>query len=82
METPEVAEFRRCILDASWTSAETALMRLGVTEGEGLWVSVMDAAPRCRHLTCHAGGEVPHREAEVLGISRGGKDYCSVGCPA
>ncbi|KAL1944438.1 hypothetical protein VTO73DRAFT_2868 [Trametes versicolor] len=37
METPEVAEFRRCILDASWTSAETALMRLGVTEGEGLW---------------------------------------------
>ncbi|OJT04343.1 WD repeat-containing protein 26 [Trametes pubescens] len=37
METPEVAEFRRCILDASWTSAETALMRLGVTQGEGLW---------------------------------------------
>ncbi|KAI0636404.1 WD40 repeat-like protein [Trametes polyzona] len=37
METPEVAEFRRCILDASWESAETALMRLGVTEGEGLW---------------------------------------------
>ncbi|KAI0371689.1 WD40 repeat-like protein [Pilatotrama ljubarskyi] len=37
METPEVAEFRRCILDASWNSAELALMRLGVTEGEGLW---------------------------------------------
>ncbi|KAI0807887.1 WD40 repeat-like protein [Fomes fomentarius] len=37
METPEVAEFRRCILDASWDSAEAALMRLGVTEGEGLW---------------------------------------------
>ncbi|KAI0780438.1 WD40 repeat-like protein [Trametes elegans] len=37
METPEVAEFRRCILDASWDSAETALMHLGVTEGEGLW---------------------------------------------
>ena len=38
METPEVAEFRRCILDASWDSAEAALVRLGVTEGEGLWV--------------------------------------------
>ena len=38
METPEVAEFRRCILDASWDSAESALARLGVTEGEGLWV--------------------------------------------
>ncbi|RDX46846.1 WD40 repeat-like protein [Lentinus brumalis] len=37
METPEVADFRRCILDASWDSAEAALMRLGVTEGEGLW---------------------------------------------
>ncbi|KAI0332631.1 WD40 repeat-like protein [Cubamyces sp. BRFM 1775] len=37
METPEVAEFRRCILDASWDSAEAALARLGVTEGEGLW---------------------------------------------
>ncbi|KAI0820195.1 WD40 repeat-like protein [Trametes gibbosa] len=37
METPEVAEFRRCILNASWDSAETALMRLGVSEGEGLW---------------------------------------------
>lgn len=39
METPEVAEFRRCILHASWDSAEAALMRLGVSEGEGLWVS-------------------------------------------
>ena len=38
METPEVAEFRRCILDASWHSAEDALLRLGVKEGEGLWV--------------------------------------------
>ena len=38
METPEVAEFRRCIRDASWDSAESALARLGVTEGEGLWV--------------------------------------------
>ncbi|KAI0748620.1 WD40 repeat-like protein [Daedaleopsis nitida] len=37
METPEVAEFRRCILDASWDSAVAALVRLGVTEGEGLW---------------------------------------------
>ncbi len=47
METPEVAEFRRCILDASWTSAETALMRLGVTQGEGLWVSALETIPWC-----------------------------------
>ena len=45
METPEVAEFRRCILDASWDSAEAALMRLGVTEGEGLWVSAVALLP-------------------------------------
>ncbi|OBZ75757.1 WD repeat-containing protein 26 [Grifola frondosa] len=37
METPEVAEFRKCILDAYWDSAEAALMRLGVAEGERLW---------------------------------------------
>ncbi|KAI0934659.1 hypothetical protein AcV5_006428 [Taiwanofungus camphoratus] len=37
MESPEVAEFRRCILDASWSSAEAALMRLGVADDERLW---------------------------------------------
>ncbi|KAH9928530.1 WD40 repeat-like protein [Epithele typhae] len=37
METPEVAYFRRCILDGSWEAAETALGRLGVSEGDGLW---------------------------------------------
>ena len=45
METPEVAEFRRCILNASWDSAEAALMRLGVTEDDGLWVSLVDCPP-------------------------------------
>lgn len=38
METPEVSEFRQCILDGAWASAEAALMRLGVSE-EGTWVS-------------------------------------------
>ena len=42
METPEVAEFRRCILNASWDSAEAALMRLSVTENDGLWVSLVN----------------------------------------
>lgn len=39
MEAPEVSKFRRYILDASWSKAEDALMRLGVTDAAGLWVS-------------------------------------------
>ena len=42
METPEVAEFRRCILNASWDSAEAALMRLSVTENDSLWVRLVN----------------------------------------
>ena len=38
MEAPEVSEFRQYILDADWSAAEAALVRLGVTEDEGLWV--------------------------------------------
>lgn len=41
MESPEVSEFRQCILDGAWNSAEAALMRLGVTDDEGLWVSAL-----------------------------------------
>lgn len=41
MEAPEVSDFRQYILDASWTNAETALMRLGVTDDEGLWVKTI-----------------------------------------
>ncbi|KAG6856377.1 hypothetical protein H0H87_005142 [Tephrocybe sp. NHM501043] len=37
MEEPEVADFRQCIMDGSWTKAEAALMRLGVTNDDGLW---------------------------------------------
>ncbi|KAI0797559.1 WD40 repeat-like protein [Abortiporus biennis] len=32
METPQVSEFRQCILDGAWSNAETALMHLGVNE--------------------------------------------------
>ena len=68
METPEVAEFRRCILTASWDSAETALMRLGVAEGEGLWVSLvnLDSVVVSSDMQ-GVGGEVPHCETEVPG---------------
>jgi hypothetical protein len=38
METSNVAEFRRCILEGSWNEAESALERLGVAEDDGLWV--------------------------------------------
>lgn len=40
MESPEVAEFRRCILDADWARANAALMRLGVADDERLWASL------------------------------------------
>lgn len=39
MESAEVSEFRQCILDGAWDNAEAALMRLGVADDEGLWVS-------------------------------------------
>lgn len=39
METPDVSRFRQCILDGDWDSAEDTLMRLGLSEEEGLWVS-------------------------------------------
>ncbi|KAJ7744979.1 WD40-repeat-containing domain protein [Mycena maculata] len=37
METQEVADFRRFILEARWSKAENALQRLGVQDREGLW---------------------------------------------
>jgi hypothetical protein len=47
MEAPEVSEFRRHILEGSWSNAEDALMRLGVTDSEGLWVSICYLHPVC-----------------------------------
>ena len=77
METPEVAEFRRCILNASWDSAEATLVRLGVTEGEGLWVR-LTRLNWWSYSDGEIGGEVPYREAEVFGMSRSTEDYGSV----
>ncbi|TFY66673.1 hypothetical protein EVG20_g4410 [Dentipellis fragilis] len=37
MESPEVSEFRQCIIDGDWGEAEAALTRLGVSEDDGLW---------------------------------------------
>ncbi|KAG6880248.1 hypothetical protein C0992_001816 [Termitomyces sp. T32_za158] len=37
MEEAEVTDFRQCILDGLWSKAEAALIRLGVSEGDGLW---------------------------------------------
>ncbi|KAK7693817.1 hypothetical protein QCA50_003389 [Cerrena zonata] len=36
MESPEVSDFRQCVLDGAWTQAEAALERLGVAEDGGL----------------------------------------------
>jgi hypothetical protein len=49
MEAPEVSQFRQYILEASWSDAEDALTRLGVTDSDGLWV--------CYHLCI---GTVPY----------------------
>lgn len=38
METPEVAEFRQCILEGAWTAAEDALTQLCGPQDDGLWV--------------------------------------------
>jgi hypothetical protein len=38
MEAPEVSDFRQYILDGSWGKAEAALIRLAVSDEEGLWV--------------------------------------------
>jgi hypothetical protein len=39
MESLLVSDFRGYILDGNWRSAEAALLSLGMTEDEGLWVS-------------------------------------------
>lgn len=39
MEASEVSDFREYILEGSWSKAEAALMRLGVSDEEGLWVN-------------------------------------------
>ncbi|GJE96447.1 WD40 repeat domain-containing protein [Phanerochaete sordida] len=37
METSDVSRFRQCILEGDWDSAEDTLLRLGLSEEEGLW---------------------------------------------
>lgn len=39
MEASEVSHFREYVLEGSWSKAEAALMRLGVSDEEGLWVN-------------------------------------------
>lgn len=42
METPDVSKFRQCILDGDWGSAEDTLVRLGLSDEEGLWVRALN----------------------------------------
>jgi len=39
MEAPEITQFRQHILNGHWSSAQSALTRLGVTDEEDVWVS-------------------------------------------
>lgn len=47
MEAPEVSEFRRHILEGSWSNAEAVLMRLGVTDMGALWVNADSLLSPC-----------------------------------
>lgn len=69
MESSEVSEFRQCILDGAWDSAEAALMQLGVADEDGLWVSIqLGLGIRCTHHMCpDLGVQVSHQSAEVSG---------------
>ena len=53
MESFEVAEFRRCILDADWAHADVALMRLGVADDERLWVGLVILCQGCSPIDTH-----------------------------
>lgn len=60
MESSEVAEFRSCILDADWSTANAILMRLGIADDDSLYVNMTFSQPRwLRMLTvCSLGGQV------------------------
>ena len=40
METSQVSNFRHSVLEGSWDEAEAGLVRLGVTNDDGLWVII------------------------------------------
>ena len=40
MEAQEVSNFRRYIMEGSWSNAEDSLTLLGVNGPDGLWVSI------------------------------------------
>jgi WD repeat-containing protein 26 len=69
MESPEVAEFRQCILDASWAQAEAALLRIGVPNDQTLAVRRLILIPASLLKTYCAGGQVLNQPAEVLGVT-------------
>lgn len=59
METTDVSRFRQCILDADWDGAEDTLVRLGLTDDDGLWV-------RGRTSILSAGALTAPQEAKFL----------------
>lgn len=72
MEVPQVANFRRYILDGLWAKAEAALLRLGVTEGDGLWVSeVISIWYFGSHVLSILGSQISDEPAKVLGVAGG-----------
>ena len=44
METPEVAHFRRCVLEGDWSEAEASLSSLGVVDEEDFRVGIVSTS--------------------------------------
>lgn len=81
METPEVAQFRSCVIDGQWALAEEALLALGVTVEEGLSVcynvsSLIDSLID----NGSSGGKILDKPAEVFGVPGSRKYNTSVTC--
>jgi hypothetical protein len=83
MESPEVAEFRHHVMEASWEQAEAALIRLGVTDEDNLMVRFVVSYLFCCesiHLLA-LGVEVPYQPTEVSGVARIQKHDCGFDGP-
>jgi hypothetical protein len=66
MEEPEVAQFRQYIFDGSWAKAEAALLRLGVSDPDGLMVINPSYKLMIKpYRRCQSGCPISHSPTEI-----------------